>query len=447
MSDEKKAGSTDQTQLGLPEITQPPSSATQVMDAPVAGEPTVTSPDIAPVLTTPPKTRTDATIEMPSRKKTGDIAALGAVPQAQTAPRRASKMAVAIENETTAPPGVIPQVPSTPRRSRMAEIATSTTDPQVSVPTADLQPVAPKAPPAAPGFEWTMQRVAGVAGAVSLVFILTWVFWPSGGGARPVRAEPRREPVVDAPAPTPQPTAPKPVAPVAPAAPKRPTFALDIKQNVIDPYAVHLDDIPLDPAHKYRLKLERDDSRLGVALARLDEKGGWGALRRMASHAALQFGGAKALRMHCEPGSSFADDATVPLELVDLANKKVIAVPLSPSRHCWDFEVGRMLELGEGVKKRVRVPTDAKLQLGEGVPLKVAWVVESLGENKTWRTGVLGPGESLLAEGRLVRFALLDPYAPDNEGTLELELLEGDTESSGIVTPSTASGAQFVPVK
>jgi hypothetical protein len=42
-----------------------------------------------------------------------------------------------------------------------------------------------------------------------------------------------------------------------------------------------------------------------------------------------------------------------------------------------------------------------------------------------------------------VRFAILDAYAGDNEGTLELELLGGDTESSGI---STSSGAQFVPV-
>ncbi len=436
MSDEKKLGNTDATQLGLPEVTSTPST-TQVMSEPVPeAEPTVTSPDIAPVLTKPPQLKTGDTMEMPTRRKTGALPALGVVPQASTAPRRASKLVSSVTdpilNEPTRSPlGAVPQ-------------STSITDPQVGVATSELQPV--KSPPPEPRIEWTMPRVAGLALGVSLVFILTWVFWPSGSKPQPTRPEPREEPEALAVAPAPKPAAQPVVAPVA-VAPKRPTFALDVKQNVVDPYAVHLEDIPLDPAHRYRLRIERDDSRLGIALARLDEKAGWGVMRRMASHAALQFGGAKALRMHCEPGSQFADDAVIPLELVDLATRKSISVPLSPSRHCWDFEIGRVLELGEGVKKRVRVPTDAKLKLGEGVSLKVAWVLESLGEKKTWRTGVLSPGESLLAEGRLVRFALLDPYAADNEGALELELLAGDTESSGIVTPSAASGAQFVPVK
>ena len=183
---------------------------------------------------------------------------------------------------------------------------------------------------------------------------------------------------------------------------------------------------------------------MGTALARLDEKAGWGVMRKMASHAVLQFGGAKALRVHCEPGTHFHDGQTLPLELIDLANKKKTPVLVNPKLHCWDFEVARMMELGEGVKKRVRVPTDSKVVLGEKVPLRVAFILESLGEKKEWRTGVLNPGESVLAEGRIARFAILDPYAGDNEGTLDLELLSGDTESSGLVTPS-ASGAEFVP--
>ena len=80
------------------------------------------------------------------------------------------------------------------------------------------------------------------------------------------------------------------------------------------------------------------------------------------------------------------------------------------------------------------------------MPLRIAYILESLSEQKQWRTGILNPGESVLAEGRSVRFAIFDPYAGDNEGTVDLELLSGDTANSGLVTPSSASGAQFVPV-
>ena len=72
-------------------------------------------------------------------------------------------------------------------------------------------------------------------------------------------------------------------------------------------------------------------------------------------------------------------------------------------------------------------------------------VLETLGEKKEWRTGTLAPGESVLAEGRSIRFGILDPYAADNEGSVELELLSGDTESSGLVTPTTETGVKFVP--
>ena len=287
-----------------------------------------------------------------------------------------------------------------------------------------------------------MPRVAGLAGGICLLFILTWVFWPSNKPKpRPVIAEPIavEEPVIAAPR-------PRPIAPVAPvvAAPRKPTFKLDSKTNVIDPFAAHLEDLELDPAHKYRLRIERDDARLGTALARLDEKAGWGVMRKMASHAVLQFGGAKALRLHCEPGNRFLDGHTLPLELVDLATRKKRAVLVNPARHCWDFEVARVMELGEGMKKRVRVPTDSKVLLGEKVTLRVAYILESLGEKKEWRTGVLSPGESVLAEGRIARFAVLDSYAGDNEGSVDLEILSGDTENSGLVTPSTATGAEFV---
>jgi hypothetical protein len=375
-----------------------------------------TAPTLPPVMTPP---------SAPPRTKTGGMKAATDAPRTKTGGMKAAG-------------GVIPRVDNAPKRQSRVAQAT----PQDSVPTGEF---APHTTPGKPKYEWTLPRVAGLAGGIGLIFILTWVFWPSGKPKRHVVEEVPDEPEVEQPiavAPKPK----QPVAPVAPVAvaPKKPTFALDAKKHVIDPYAAHLPDLELDPAHKYRLRIERDDSRLGTALARLDEKGGWGVMRKMASHAVLQFGGAKALRMHCEPGSHFQDGQTLPLELFDLANKKITPVPVNPATHCWDFEVARMMELGEGVKRRVRVPTDAKLELGEKVTLKVAYILESLGDKKTWRTGVLNPGESVLAEGRLARFAILDPYAGDNEGTLELELLSGDTENSGLVTPSAAAGVEFV---
>lgn len=394
---EKKPGSTEATLLGLPEVSP---GSTQVMDSAVPSQPTldqVTSPSLAPVMTPP---------TAPPRTRTG-----GAIPKAAEAPRRQSRIA----HPTTAPTAAV-----------------------APVPTSELAPVT-----GGPRFEWTMPRVAGLAGSVCLLFIMGWVFWPPAKPTQPRPDHPRPlvldEPVV---APRPRPIAPV-VAPAA-VAPSKPTLRLDAKQHVIDPFGVHLPDLELDPAHKYRLSIERDDSRIGTALARLDEKAGWGVMRKMASHAVLQFGGAKALRLHCEPGSHFHDGQTLPLDLLDLATRKKTPVLVNPALHCWDFEVARVMELGEGVKKRVRVPADSKVILGEKVPVRVAFILESLGEQKEWRTGVLNPGESVLAEGRIARFAILDPYAGDNEGTLDLEILSGDTENAGLVTPST-SGAEFVP--
>ncbi len=404
---EKKNG-TESTLSGLPEVGN---GSTQVIDSPVASEPrdeiSANGPTTAPVLD---QITAPSLPPVPPRTKTAG-AMRGAVPKQENTPRRASRVAHA-----------------------QAAPLDGVTVPGVKKPEPDKE-----------GFEWTMPKVAGLSGAVGLLFILVWVFWPSG--AKPVR------PVVANPTPEVASPAlalavkPRPVVAVAPVvvAPSKPVFKLDVRANVIDPFGVHLPDLELDPAHKYRLRLERDDSKLGTALARLDEKEGWGMMRKMASHAVLQFGGAKALRLHCEPGSTFQEGQAFPLELTDLATRKKVTLPLNPAAHCWDFEVARVMELGEGVKKRVRVPTNAKLELGEKVQLRVAWVIEALGEKKSWRTGILNPGESVLAEGRLARFAILDPYAGDNEGELALELLAGDTESSGLVTPTAAPGAEFVP--
>ncbi|MFO0601300.1 MAG: hypothetical protein U0228_38675 [Myxococcaceae bacterium] len=457
MADPKK-GNNESTLLGLPEVPQ--TNSTQVMDAtvrdPATSVPDVTAPSLAPVpekpavTTAPPRTktggiRTSETVSDAPRSKSS-----GAVPKAPE-PRRASRVAVkAATLDATGEVSTDPNQKAVGPTSDELPNPNERTDPGANnIPTAITSPRAKPVKSTNPlaQIEWTMPKVAGVAAGVSLLFVLTWVFWPSGQKKKNPVAQ--VDDVADVDPSQPKPLAPKPapkpVAPVVNKPPPKPAFALDAKKFVVDPYAVHMEDLPLDPAHKYRLTIARDDSRIGTALARLDAKDGWGVMNKMASHAALQFGGVKTLRLHCEPGSRFAEDQTFPLELSDLATKKSVQLKLNPALHCWDFEVMRTLELGEGVKKRIRVPTDSTAKLGEGVPLKIAYVIELLGEKKEWRTGLLNPGESVLAEGRLVRFAILDPYAADNEGSVDLELLSGDTESSGLVTPSTESGAKFVP--
>lgn len=432
---ETKPDNTDATVMGLPEVRTDSTldlegaRSTAVVPMPDLGlTPNATSPDLPsiktdPMLASAPRVLAESTAPSlppivtppaaPPRTRTGGI------PRTRTA-------------------GAIPK-PEVPRRATR-EVAASD-DLEAAQPTREpLPPLSEKEP-----FEWTHGRVAGLAAAVSFAAVLLWVFWPAKQARRPTPPVAPVAVVAETPEPTPREKpaiAPEPAL----AAPEKPALVLEAKQHVIDPYGAHADDLPLDPAHKYRLRLERDDPRLGVTLARLEEKGGWGVMRKMASHALLQFGGAKTLRLHCEPGTRFVEGQTFPLELQDLATRKNLALTVDPSKHCWDFELARIFPLGEGVKVRVRVPTDAKLMLGPDVPLRVAWVLEALGDTREWRTGVLKPGESLLAEGRLARFAILDSYSGDNDGALALELLDGDTENAGLVTP-TGTGAQFVPVQ
>lgn len=461
-----------ETVVGLPEV----GGETQVGLDPVS-EP-VTNPALAPAVTAPaldpvagtPLAPTDGptTIGAPPPRRASRVGVPAQAPP-DAPPRRLSKPAVPISESPTGPvpqltgegparrgskvdtalasatTGPLPQLGGARRASRVAIAAPEASDPSAL----DASPTNPRQPRLEePRFEASPALVAAIAGSIALVGVAAWLFWPRD----PPRARAAPPPLPLA-LPTPEPVRPKKPEPTpaeAPppvaAEPDRPVLALDARTHVIDPFGMHAPDLPLDPAHKYRLRLERDDGRLGTVLARLDEAEGWGVLRKMASHAALQFGGAKALRLHCEPGRAFTDTDTFPLELVDLATKKKVEFQVFPAKHCWDLEVMRPLELGDGVRHRVRVPTDAKLKLGENAHLRVAWLLETGDEPHAWKAGVLAPGESLLAEGRRARFALLDSYAGDNDGRLELELLPSDTESTGLVSPSSASGAKFVPV-
>jgi hypothetical protein len=479
-----------ETVVGLPEVS---GGATQVGLDPVA-EPTTnpgfagpeptTDPSVAPAVTAPslppvapaappaadgPTTIGAAPARRPSRlavpaqvegeppprrHSKGEVpvaeATTGPLPQLSGA-RRASRVAVPAQAPVDAAPtaGELDAAPAAPRRASRVAVPAQATPTDGDLDAAPTNPRQPRVDAPPPRFEPTPGLVAGVAGAIAALGMAAWLFWPA---EPPPRPPPPPTPLAlpEAAPPRPKPVEPEPAVaaapPPAPAVPDRPVLSLDARTHVIDPFGLHAPDLPLDTGHKYRLRLERDDAKLGTVLARLDEAQGWGVVRKMASHAALQFGGAKALRLHCEPGRAFTDADTFPLELVDLATKKPIEFQVFPAKHCWDVEVMRTLDLGEGVRHRVRVPTDARLALGEKAPLRVAWVLESADEPRRWRTGILQPGESVIAEGRRARFALLDAYAGDNDGRLDLELLSPDTESTGLVTPASASGAKFVPV-
>jgi hypothetical protein len=214
---------------------------------------------------------------------------------------------------------------------------------------------------------------------------------------------------------------------------------LDAKVHVIDPRALHPPDVPLEPTHKYRLTLKTDDPKAGVVLVRLEEADGWGVLHAMATHHALVFGGARALRLHCEPGSLVKADTTLLLELQDLARKKQRqTLRIAPATQCYDFEVGRTLEVDPGVSKRVQLRSEQNAVLGEQVPLRVAYRLPLPGEPQAWRFGVLEPGDDVLVDGPGARFAILAPWLGDNQGEVVLQVLPADTDRRGPHRPSGA---------
>lgn len=290
---------------------------------------------------------------------------------------------------------------------------------------------------AEPRFELTPVRVATGAGLVAVLAIVAWLVIPALTRPKHVEHEPTgptppepivlKEPIKKAPPP------PKPVeAPPKPPEPTVPTLSLDTHINVIDPYGHWAPEIALDGSHKYSLAIRPHDARLGTVLSRLNEKGAWGVMHLMAEHAPLRFGGASALRLHCEPGSRYADNAAIPLDLEDLARRKKTSVSVTISKDCYDFSNARKLELGE-TKYRVRLPAEQKVKLGEKIPLRVAWRVQASTDPVIWRGGVLEAGGDVLVEGVFAQFAVLDPYTADNEGEVKLELLPPDTQSSGLV--------------
>jgi hypothetical protein len=241
---------------------------------------------------------------------------------------------------------------------------------------------------------------------------------------------------------TPSPSKPPPAVAPAPAANE---LRLDAKTDVIDPRALHAPDLALEPTHKYRLSLKADDPKAGVVLARLEEKTGWGVLHVMATHHALQFGGVRTLRLHCEPGTDVKADTAMVLELEDLARKSQRkTLSISPSKECYDFETARLLDLEPGQSRRVQLRSEQTAVLGEQTKLRVAYRIPLATEPPSWRFGVLEPGDDVLVPGPGARFAVIDAWVGDNQGSVVLQVLPGDTDRRGLVKPESNT-TKFVP--
>lgn len=422
-------GSLDRTLNDLAPVRPARTDATQVMsdEAPIEGD-----TDLSPVSSTDrglppvPSTSTDlppvpaTSTDLPPVPTSTDLPPVG-------------------DTARGLPPeeGTVAALPPVPSKDALPA-ATEVTAPRLA------RAPAAKADP--PRFEITPGRVALAGLGVSLLGVLIWLVWPLL--TRPAKPQPIEwvdaAPVQPAPTPAPRPAA-KPVAKPTPAAPRKDELRLDAKTHVIDPRALHAPDVPLEPTHKYRLSLQTDDPKAGIVLARLEEAEGWGVLHAMATHHALQFGGARTLRLHCEPGSLVKADTTISLELEDLARRKQRkTLTLSPATQCFDFEVGRALELEPGASRRVQLRSEQKVALGEQVPLRVAYRVPVPGDAQAWRFGVLEPGDDVLVEATGARFAIIDPWLGDNDGEVVLELLPGDTDSRGLARPD-GSDAKFVP--
>ncbi|MEW5737727.1 MAG: hypothetical protein AB1938_02315 [Myxococcota bacterium] len=305
----------------------------------------------------------------------------------------------------------------------------------------------PSQPPAEPPLGLTPARLVAIGVGVAVLFVLIWLVWPAL--TRPTKPPPVEWVDASPTAPTPAPTAPPRPAdkksPAPPPAPAADLLTLDAKRHVIDPRALHAPDVPLESTHKYRLTLKADDPRAGVVLARLEEKDGWGVLHKMATHHALQFGGARTLRLHCEPGTDVKADTVLTLELEDLARKaQRKTLTISPATECFDFEVARLFDLEPGQSRRLLLRSEQTAKLGEQTPLRVAYRLLVPGDAPRWRFGVLTPGDDVLVQGPGARFAILDPYLGDNEGSVALQILPGDTDSKGLVRPDSTD-SKFVP--
>jgi hypothetical protein len=348
------------------------------------------------------------------------------------------------------PTGSLPQVPSA--SALPAADATASSLPPVEVETATTAPRLGRAPAATreptPRFELTPTRVALAGLGVSLLGVMIWLLWPA------LTRPPKPQPVewVDGP---PVPAVAAPVKPSVAPPSKVPTAAtpapsanelrLDTKTDIIDPRALHAPDLSLEPTHKYRLSLKVDDPKAGVVLARLEEKAGWGVLHVMATHHALQFGGVRTLRLHCEPGTDVKADTTMVLELEDLARKSQRkTLSLSPAKDCYDFETARLLDLEPGQSRRVQLRSEQTAVLGEQTKLRVAYRIPISTEPPAWRFGVLEPGDDVLVQGPGARFAVIDPWVGDNQGSVVLQLLPGDTDRRGLVKPES-DATKFVP--
>jgi len=345
----------------------------------------------------------------------------------------------------------LPEVPSASNPVPIEATATSLPEvPEANAVTAPrLKTAKPPAPPSSPElpFELTPLRVALAGGGLALLGLLVWLVWPlltRPAKPQPVEWQDAPLPVATSPSKSAKPAPVKP-PPAAPPPPANDQLSLDAKTHVIDPRALHAPDVALEPTHKYRLSLKVDDPKAGLVLARLEEKSGWGVLHAMATHHALQFGGVKTLRLHCEPGSEVKTDTSIALELEDLARKgKKQTLSVSPATQCYDFETARALELMPGESRRVQLGSDQAVKLGEQIPLRVAYRLQVPGDPTAWRFGVLEPGDDVLVTGPGARFAILDPWLGDNEGAVVLQVLPGDTDRRGLVKPD-GDGTKFVP--
>lgn len=423
-------GNLERTVNDLPPVRPSRTDATQMMD-PVApeAEPAEPAADGAPVTSTdtglPPVPATST--DLPWVSTSTD---LPPVPSEST---ETSLPNVPVAEGTVAS---LPPVPS----SDALPLATEVTAPRLA-----RAPAATSSP--APRFEVTPARVALAGLGISVLGVLLWLVWPML--TRPAQPTPVEwvdaTPVQPVPAPAPKPEPVHAAQPVAPPKPAADELHLDAKVHVIDPRALHAPDVSLEPTHKYRLTLKTGDPKAGLVLARLEEAEGWGVLHEMATHHALQFGGARTLRLHCEPGSLVKADTTITLELEDLARKKQRqTLDIAPATQCYDFEVGRLLDVDPGASRRVQLRSEQTAVLGEQVPLRVAYRLPVPGEPQTWRFGVLEPGDDVLVEGPGARFAILDPWIGDNEGDVVLQVLPGDTDRRGLVRPD-GTDAKFVP--
>lgn len=149
----------------------------------------------------------------------------------------------------------------------------------------------------------------------------------------------------------------------------------------------------------------------------------------------LQVKGKRSVGVICEPGARVEGEQTAVLLLNHNGSNQRLRID---PRQCADFEQAKRIELDHEKTYQLTVPSEGSVQLGDAVPLVVAWRVRL--KDGAFSAGSLKPGATAMLSGAVfLEVGFLDQSVGDNSGDLELKL---DIETVDATTSAPGSVAR-----